>query len=1595
MSVFTRILVLFYCLVLCVVSANTAFAQQPITNYSAARASSLTALHKAELLAPPPPLIGTISVGVGRTYTTITAAVNAIVANGVIGAVTFRLRDASYPNETWPINLGTVAGASALFPVTIQANNGLAVNISASTTGAMFNFNGGKFWRIVPGSTTGSISIKNTNTGTAARVFQFTNGSTNNLISDIDISSSCMGTTTGTISFENTTVAGGNSSNTIELCNIHESNTSLPTNAIVSNSNTTAVSANVNNTIRNCNIYNFFSATSDNYGIYLNGGSSAWIITGNSFYQTATRNTTASSADLICIRIANTGSGNNFTISNNYIGGTAPLCGGGRMTMTGNGTFKGIRFAGGLGTASTISNNTIGNIEFTTGNTDINSLIYHSDGNLNITNNILGSQTITNSIIANSTIAAALYSGVRRSGNISVIFAGGAIGEPVLTSGVVNVTNNNIGGIQGNRIGAGDMELRMIDVENSQLQISITGNIVGGNVTNSILNNTDISTLGIFCTVGTAGFVHQVNNNTVRNMTASFFGGFSSVTGIKIQGAPAGSYACNNNNVSVLKSAYYNVGFIGSTGISFTSNGSNQQINDNIVHDISITNSSDGRSVGIYFATASTGTHSILRNKVTAVYNPAVTSGDAAGIDVKSSLGTTNVANNMVVMGYDGAGNVVTNNSDMYGILDRSAAGTNNFYYNSIHVGGTGVGGGTENTAAFYSTAANAITASVKNNNFVNTRMSAGGLNIGLALTNGASTSASGNNAYADVSAANAHHVFYNGGFYNSPASLFAASGQNKYSVMAPASFIDPKTDLRMVGAPSDVNFIISNEGDPIAGYTTDFFGNVRNSHTPDPGFHEYTCRGCWVGKNSTVWQTAGTAGAGGNWEDGVVPSNIIHAKVMNAPNQPTINQTTGTAATRDLFIKTPGYITLTNTTGGKLQVHRDFNNRDGAINGRYGVLEMCGTAAQTIPANLLVNNALMDLSIDNTHAASGVQIAGPVDVYRAFTFTTAGLRFNSNGNLTMKSTVDFTAYIGNLTGKTFVGDATIERYLRSVKAWRFLATPIAVSSPTTIRQAWQEGGSAASTGFGTQITGVGPSAIGMDQFTPNPSMKSYDPVINNYVGVTNTNSTIANKAGYMLFVRGDRSVDIYGSAMATNVRMKGQINQGNQAYTVPATKFQSIGNPYASEVDYRTVTKANVSDMFITWNPQSTGRYGYGAFETWVRSGANYIKVPGGNINNNIESGQAIYVQSNAATTGTITFKETDKATGSALVSRTAADAENLSENVLLFDLYVAPDASTEYLEDGVYIGLNNRYSKKVLNEDARKMLNSIDNLGILNETNLLSVDRRPLRATDTFFLKITQTSNGNYYFKAKPINLNLRGLQAYLVDKFTNDSIAISINQETKIKFEINGNPASKAFDRFYIVFRLAPRVPFYFSSAVDARTAQPGVNKITIEYDTNENVSAAVLERSYDGQNFSTIQYFGELKGAYNGLNVYEDNMAEASRAVYYRLKATLQNGTINYSNVAKIAGPNTPHQSKLTVYPNPITDGVANLALTGFEKGKYSYNVSSMEGKMVKTGYFEIAGAKDQKQISVAGLTGVYHLQIKNDAGTDEITKIFVY
>ncbi len=476
-----------------------------------------------------------------------------------------------------------------------------------------------------------------------------------------------------------------------------------------------------------------------------------------------------------------------------------------------------------------------------------------------------------------------------------------------------------------------------------------------------------------------------------------------------------------------------------------------------------------------------------------------------------------------------------------------------------------------------------------------------------------------------------------------------------------------------------------------------------------------------------------------------------------------------------------------------------------------------------------LSNNNTVDLSINNN-----------LSVYRTLAFGINARLNLEDGNISLRSNAAGTANVGIIPANAVIsysagGRFIIERYIPSGvshgKSWQFLAVP--ANGGQTIQAGWQEGDTYPTSipggGLGTIISnntaGAGFDIIG----GVGPSMKTFDPAgAGSWVGVPNTAATtLYNQKGYMLFVRGDRTVTtVSDPAKPTTLRTTGKIfapvSNLPPVNNAGADEYLSIGNPYASAIDFSNdaavIKSANIQKVFYVWDPKLGGIYGFGGFQTFVKGvdpDNNYYVSPGGgsygaggSVNNSIQSGQAFLVRSFGGT-GTVNVTENAKISGSSPVFRGMPEVNTVKQTRLRTNL-LDGNAEGATLVDGVLSEYDRHFSNNIDPLDAIKQVNFGENFALTSNGQSLTVERRALiTRTDTLFYHLEQMQLKDYQFEFIPENFYKKGLHAYLEDAYLNRKTAISLNESSRISFAISRDAGSADANRFRLVFMQGKKV------------------------------------------------------------------------------------------------------------------------------------------------------------------------------------------
>ncbi|MEI8054286.1 MAG: hypothetical protein WCH52_11160, partial [Bacteroidota bacterium] len=490
-----------------------------------------------------------------------------------------------------------------------------------------------------------------------------------------------------------------------------------------------------------------------------------------------------------------------------------------------------------------------------------------------------------------------------------------------------------------------------------------------------------------------------------------------------------------------------------------------------------------------------------------------------------------------------------------------------------------------------------------------------------------------------------------------------------------------------------------------------------------------------------------------------------------------------------------------------------------------------------TVNYNGASNQSLASFTANNTTGKTyhnlvlsnaGIKsLTGALDVEGTFSLKN-NVNFSlGNQDMTLKSTLTRTASMDKIPTTTSLtygnGRFVVERYIpvgvNHGKSWQFLAIP--TNGGQTVKQAWQEGATLPNqdlvSGYGTQLTSnlAGATSLGFDVYTaPGPSIKTYDNGL--WSGIANTTTTpIYNQKGYIVFVRGDRADSLFSSiASPTILRTRGKlfepVNNPPLSTTISAGGYESIGNPYASAIEFTSLDRPGAPDIdptFWVWDPLLGGAYGYGGYQMISANNGDFYPTPGGTLNypantrcSKIQSGQAFLMHATGAG-GVVNFGESNKVTGSATSFRYSNN--NSGNQYLRLSLYSGTDINAK-IADGVALVFNLRFNNRFDYNDALKMMNANENLSILSNGKLLSLEsRRNVSKKDTVFLSFTNLRRQAYKFKFAPDNFSRSGINIKLIDKFLNTAQSISASDSMLVNFDITTDPGSFASDRFYIVF------------------------------------------------------------------------------------------------------------------------------------------------------------------------------------------------
>lgn len=321
--------------------------------------------------------------------------------------------------------------------------------------------------------------------------------------------------------------------------------------------------------------------------------------------------------------------------------------------------------------------------------------------------------------------------------------------------------------------------------------------------------------------------------------------------------------------------------------------------------------------------------------------------------------------------------------------------------------------------------------------------------------------------------------------------------------------------------------------------------------------------------------------------------------------------------------------------------------------------------------------------------------------------------------------------------------------------------------------------------------------------------------------------------------------------------------------------------------------------------------------------------------------------------------------------------------------NLYLLYDNDSTWIADGNIVQFNDKFSAGIDYQDAFKFNNILETFSILDSNVLLAADRRLwLVASETIFFKLTKMRDRKYQFKFEPLYLS-SALVPWLMDSYTNKPILLSATNNTSVNFEANSSAASKAANRFYVVFK-----PLQLTYCNEKAHPQNYITAIGWQVQNELGVKKYVVEKASDTIHFTTAGtiFLQQCNGLTNSY-AWQDTKATVGTS-YYRIKNYYKDGSTGFSKImpVTIAGV----AANASIYPNPITGKAITLQLKYLPAGRYTLKVINNFGQVLAvTNIDHAGGSASQKILTGNGLAaGFFTVEVISPDKTKRTKSVVV-
>ncbi len=322
--------------------------------------------------------------------------------------------------------------------------------------------------------------------------------------------------------------------------------------------------------------------------------------------------------------------------------------------------------------------------------------------------------------------------------------------------------------------------------------------------------------------------------------------------------------------------------------------------------------------------------------------------------------------------------------------------------------------------------------------------------------------------------------------------------------------------------------------------------------------------------------------------------------------------------------------------------------------------------------------------------------------------------------------------------------------------------------------------------------------------------------------------------------------------------------------------------------------------------------------------------------------------------------------------------------------NLYTVNDDGSKVLADGTLINFSDDYNNAVDGMDARKLTNFGETVAIQSNNQSLVVERKKtVQPNDTLFYKISGLRALPYRFELIADQMDKAGVDAYFEDNYLHTRTLLDLNGTTTVDFTVDNNAGSAASNRFQVVFEAAAGpLPVTLTNV----KAYQKNEDIAVEWsvENEAGIKNYEIEKSANGLSFTSAAMVAPHNIPISSYTWLDTKPVTGNN--YYRIKSADLNGKVQYSKIVQVTV--AERKPAITIYPNPVKNGVIHLQLVNQPEGVYVLRLINKPGQVLvsrKVNHSYNAGI-ERIDINVNASHGIYNLEIIKPDNSKMIEKI---